>query len=166
MALSLHNNKEEDDQAGAAPTFRSLSALGSLGTLGAVGPNIGAATTTPTRPAPAGMPRHMLIEPGLDMVVDGTGAAQHYGYGTANLLEVLGKLTHPVGGAEVPAPHALRFYRCKYSITGRQSELKKDAKPQDVSWTGTVTGDSCKSFDLTDKKPVRWHWCTVTTTPV
>ena len=104
--------------------------------------------------------------PGLDVVVDKDGAAQHYGCGTVNLLEVLAKLKHPVTHQQVPTPEALRFYRCRYTITGQQSALKKDAKAQDVSWTGTVTGNTYKTLDLTDKEPVRWHWCTVETTPV
>ncbi len=145
----------------APPTFRSLG-LGCA--LGAVGPNIGAANDRPTHQAPAGTPTHMLVKPGLDVVVDVMGAAQHFHCGTANLLEVLAKLTHPVSGEKVATPQALRFYRCNYAITGQQSELK-DAKVEDVSWTGTVTGSTCKEFDLTDKKPVRWLWCTVETTP-
>lgn len=153
----------DEDEVPPQPTYRSLGGLG--GTLGTVGPNIGAAKTTPTHAAPVGTPTHLLVQPGLDVVLDGEGAARHFGHGTVNLLEVLAKLTHPVSGQSVPAPQALRFYRCTYTIKGQQSEIKKDAKVQDVAWSGTVTGDSCKTFDLTDKKPVNWLWCTVETSP-
>ena len=167
MQLPCDDDTDRAERASQQPTYRSLGGFGgTLGTLGTVGPNIGAASTAPTRAAPAGTPSHLLVQPGLDVVVDGAGAARHFHYGTTNLLQVLAKLTHPVTGQHVPAPRALRFYRCTFAITGQQSEIKKDAPVQDVAWSGTATGDSFKAFDLTDKKPVNWLWCTVQTSPL